>query len=138
MIFINDLRLGINGKNNSFPKIIKSENNLGVYTTMGKQKFDSMKILGILVLIFAIVPLITVSASAASGSGDRGYSGHSDHGHGNGGYGHGGWGGPGFGFYPPAPYGDSGDSEVVCGPYGCYWNEATAYLPKAVIAEQGW
>ena len=39
---------------------------------------------------------------------------------------------------PPVPYGDSGDSEVVCGPYGCYWNEATAYLPKIVMAEQAW
>jgi len=138
------LGLGINGKNNSFLKIIQSENNLGVYTNMGKQKFDRMKtILGILILVFAIVPLITVSASAASSSGDRGYSGHGDHGHGNGGYGNGGWGGPGwggpgFGFYPPAPYGDSGDSEVVCGPYGCYWNEATAYIPKAIIADNGW
>src|ERR1035437_7030434 len=49
-----------------------------------------------------------------------------------------GWGGPGFGFYPPAPYGDGGDSDVVCGPYGCYWNEATAYIPKAIIADNGW
>jgi hypothetical protein len=32
---------------------------------MGKQKFDRMKtILGILMLIFVVVPLITVSASA--------------------------------------------------------------------------
>jgi hypothetical protein len=132
--------LGINGKNNSFLKIIQNKNKLGVYTKMGKQKFDRTKtILGILMLVFAIVPLIAVSASAASGSGDRGYSGHGGGGHGgHGDWGGPGWGGPGFGFYPPAPYGDSGDSEVVCGPYGCYWNEATAYLPKAVIAEQGW
>jgi len=134
------LRLGINGKNNSFLKIIQNKNKLGVYTKMGKQKFDRTKtILGILMLVFAIVPLIAVSASAAYGSGDRGYSGHGGGGHGgHGDWGGPGWGGPGFGFYPPAPYGDSGDSEVVCGPYGCYWNEATAYLPKAVIAEQGW
>ena len=40
---------------------------------MEKQKFDRMKtILGILMLVFAVVPLMTVSASAASGSGDRG------------------------------------------------------------------
>ena len=110
---------------------------------MEKQKYDRIKILGILVLVFAVVPLITLSASAASGSGDRGYSGHGNHGHGNGGYGNGGWGGPGwggpgFGFYPPAPYGMSGDSDVICGPYGCAWNEALNYLPQAVIAEQGW
>jgi hypothetical protein len=35
-------------------------------------------------------------------------------------------------------YYNSGDSEVVCGPYGCYWNEATAYLPKVVLAEEAW
>jgi len=125
--------LGINGKNNNLIKIIQSENNFGVRTNMGKQKYDKIKILGILMLVFTVVPLTAVTVTAAGGSG-----GHGDHGHGNGGYGHGGWGGPGFGFYPPAPYGDGGDSDVVCGPYGCYWNEATAYLPKAVIAEQGW
>jgi len=102
---------------------------------MEKQKYDRIKILGILVLVFLVVPLITVSASAASGSGDRGYGGHGHGGYGRGGYG--GWGDP-FGYYPPAPYGDSGDSEAVCGPYGCYWNEATAYLPKIVMAEQAW
>jgi hypothetical protein len=93
---------------------------------MGKQKFDRMKIiLGILMLVFAVVPLITVSASAQnSNTSSVGPM-------------VGPMVGP-FGYYPPAPYGDSGDSEVVCGPYGCYWNEATAYLPKAVIAEQGW
>ena len=100
---------------------------------MEKQKYDRIKILGILVLVFLVVPLITVSASAAPGSGDRGYGGHGGYGHG----GYGSWGNP-FGYYPPAPYGDSGDSEVVCGPYGCYWNEATAYLPKIVMAEQAW
>ncbi len=104
---------------------------------MEKQNYDRIKILGILVLVFAVVPLITVSASAASGSGDRGYVGH-----GHGGGGQDGWGGPGwrvpFGFYPPAPYGMSGDSDVICGPYGCAWNEALNYLPQAVIAEQGW
>ena len=104
---------------------------------MEKQKYDRIKILSILVIVFAVVPLITVSASAASGSGDRGYVGH-----GHGGGGHDGWGGPGwgvpFGFYPPAPYGMSGDSDVICGPYGCAWNEALNYLPQAVIAEQGW
>jgi len=41
-----------------------------------------------------------------------------------------------FGYYRPPPMGDSGDSEVVCGPYGCYWNEATAYLPKLVLARK--
>ena len=113
--------------------MIQSENKFGVYTNMGKQKYDRIKILGILLLVFTVVPLTAVTVTAAGGSG-----GHGDHGHGNGGYGHGGWGGPGFGYYPPAPYGDGGDSDVVCGPYGCYWNEATAYIPKAIIADNGW
>ncbi len=103
---------------------------------MGKQNFDRMKkTLSILVLIFVVVPLITVSASAASGTGDRGYGGHGHGGYGRGGYG--GWGDP-FGYYPPAPYGMSGDSDVICGPYGCAWNEAQNYLPQVVMAEQAW
>ena len=88
---------------------------------MEKQKDKRIKILGILMLVFLVVPLITVSANAqnlnTSSVGPMV--------------------GP-FGYYPPAPYGDSGDSEVVCGPYGCYWNEATAYLPKLVLAEEAW
>ena len=88
---------------------------------MEKQKDKRIKILGILMLVFLVVPLITVSAHAqnlnTSSVGPMV--------------------GP-FGYYPPAPYGDSGDSEVVCGPYGCYWNEATAYLPKLVLAEEAW
>ena len=106
---------------------------------MGNQNLDRMKkTLSILMLVFVVVPLTSVAASAASGSGARGYGGHGDGGHGgNGNGGYGGW-GPAFGYYPPAPYGDSGDSEVVCGPYGCYWNEATAYLPKLVLAEEAW
>ena len=109
---------------------------------MEKQKYDRIKILSILVLVFVVVPFTAITANAAAGSGDRGYGSHGHNGlghngHGYGGYGYGGWGGP-YGFYPPAPYGDSGDSEVVCGPYGCYWNEATAYLPKVVMAEQAW
>ena len=88
---------------------------------METQKYDRIKILSILILVFLIVPLITVSASAqnlnTSSVGPMV--------------------GP-LGYYPPAPYGDSGDSEVVCGPYGCYWNEATAYLPKLVLAEEAW
>jgi hypothetical protein len=109
-----------------------------VDTNMGKQNLNRMKkTLSILLLVFVVVPLTAVAASAASGSGDHGYGGHDHGGFGHGGYGGGGWGGP-FGYYPPAPYGDSGDSEVVCGPYGCYWNEATAYLPKIVLAEEAW
>ena len=88
---------------------------------MEKQKYDRIKILGILALIFLVVPLITVSASAQNSN--TSYVGPLV--------------GP-LGYYPPAPYGDSGDSEVVCGPYGCYWNEATAYLPKIVLAEEAW
>ncbi len=88
---------------------------------MEKQKDKRIKILSILMLVFLVVPLITVSANAqnlnTSSVGPMV--------------------GP-FGYYPPAPYGDSGDSEVVCGPYGCYWNEATAYLPKLVLAEEAW
>ena len=119
-------------KNNSLIKIIQNENNFGVYRNMEKQKFDRMKtILGILMLVFVVVPLTAVTVTAASDSGNNG-------GHG----GHGGWGGPGwggpFGYYPPAPYGMGGDSNVICGPYGCALNEPTAYLPQAVIAEQGW
>ena len=88
---------------------------------MEKQKYDRIKILGILILVFLIVPLITVSASAQNLN--TSYVGPMV--------------GP-FGYYPPAPYGDSGDSEVVYGPYGCYWNEATSYLPKLVLAEEAW
>jgi hypothetical protein len=102
---------------------------------MGKQKYDKIKILGILMLVFTVVPLTAIIVTAAGGSG-----GHGGHGHGGGG--HDGWSGPGwggpFGFYPPAPYGMSGDSDVICGPYGCAWNAALNYLPQAVIAEQGW
>ena len=102
--------------------MIQNENNFGVYINMGKHKFDRMKtILGILMLVFAVVPLLTVSASAQNSNTSS----------------VGPMVGP-FGYYPPAPYGDSGDSEVVCGPYGCYWNEATAYIPKAIIADNGW
>ena len=119
----------VNGENNSFIGIILSENNFGVCINMGKHKFDRMKtIFGILMLVFAVVPLITVSASAQNSNTSSvgpmvGPTGPMV--------------GP-FGYYPPAPYGDSGDSEVVCGPYGCYWNEATAYIPKAIIADNGW
>jgi hypothetical protein len=88
---------------------------------MEKQKYERNKIIGILVLVFSLVPLVTMSASAqnlnTSSVGPLV--------------------GP-YGYYPPAPYGDSGDSEVICGPYGCYWNEATAYLPKLVLAEEAW
>ena len=102
---------------------------------MEKQKFDRMEtILGILLLVFLVVPLTTMSATAQN------YNNHSVrpfpygaptlYQHNNTSFI-----GP---FYPPAPYGDSGDSEVVCGPYGCYWNEATQYLPQIVLAEQAW
>ncbi len=102
---------------------------------MEKQKFDRMKtILGILMLIFLVVSLTAISASAQNynnsymrsfpygaptlyQNNDTSYIGP---------------------FYPPAPYGMSADSDVICGPYGCALNEPTAYLPQAVIAEQGW
>ena len=107
---------------------------------MGKQKFDRMKkTLNILMLAFVVVPLTAVAANAASGSA---YHGHSSHGHG--GHGHGDFGGPGFGwggpfgYYPPAPYGMSGDNDVVCGPYGCMWNQDNHYIVKNTIAENGW
>ena len=58
------------GKNNSLIKIIQSENNFGVYRNMEKQKFDRMKtILGILMLVFAVVPLTAITVTAASDSG---------------------------------------------------------------------
>ena len=42
-----------------------NENKFGVYTNMEKQKFDRMKtILGILMLVFLVVPLTAMSASA--------------------------------------------------------------------------
>ena len=88
---------------------------------MEKPKYDRIKMLGILVSVFLVVPLITMSASAQNSNTSS----------------VGPLVGP-LGYYPPAPYGDSGDSEVVCGPYGCYWNEATAYLPKLVLAEEAW
>jgi len=101
--------------------MIQSENKLGVHTNMEKQKYDRIKILGILVLVFLAVPLLTASASAQSYN--NSYVGP--------------LGGP-FGYYPPAPYGMSGDSDVICGPYGCAWNSALNYLPQVVIAEQAW
>jgi len=62
-------RLEVNGKNNSFIKIIQSENKFGVYRNMEKQKFDRMKIIrGILMLVFAVVPLTAVIVTAAGGS----------------------------------------------------------------------
>jgi hypothetical protein len=76
-----------------------------------------------------------MAASAAPGSGG--------HGHGDSGYGgYGGFGGYGsygpYGFYPPAPYGTSQDSAVICGPYGCLLNEPTAYLPQTILGDNGW
>jgi len=112
---------------------------------MGKQKFDRMKkTLSILMLAFVVVPLTAVAANAASGSAYHGHSSHGHGGHGHGGYGPGNFGGPGFGmggpfgYYPPAPYGMSGDNDVVCGPYGCMWNQDTHYIVKNTIAENGW
>jgi hypothetical protein len=102
---------------------------------MRKQKFDRMKtIFGILMLVFLVVSLTTMSASAQNYNNNYvrsfPYGAPTLYQQNNMSYM-----GP---FYPPAPYGDSGDSEVVCGPYGCYWNEATAYLPQIVLAEQAW
>jgi len=105
---------------------MQCENNLGVNTNMEKQKFDRMKtIFSILMLVFLVVLLAPASAMRSFP-----YGAPTLYQHNNTSYI-----GP---YYPPAPYGDSGDSEVVCGPYGCYWNEATAYLPKIVMAEQAW
>ena len=45
--------------------MIQNENNFGVYINMGKHKFDRMKtILGILMLVFAVVPLTAVQCTA--------------------------------------------------------------------------
>ena len=109
-------------KNNSLIKIIQNENNFGVYRNMEKQKFDRMKtILGILMLVFVVVPLTAASASAQNSNTSS----------------VGPMVGP-FGYYPPAPYGMSGDSNVICGPYGCALNEPTAYLPQLIIGDNGW
>ena len=87
---------------------------------MEKHKYDRIKILGILVLIFLVMPLITVSASTQN------YNNTS-------------YVGPFVGpYYPPAPYGMSEDSDAICGPYGCAWNSALNYLPQVVMAEQAW
>jgi hypothetical protein len=101
---------------------------------MEKQKYNRIKILGVLVLVFLAVPLLTASASAQSSNNNYmrsfPYGAPTLYQHNNMSYI-----GP---FYPPAPYGMSGDSDVICGPYGCAWNSALNYLPQVVIAEQAW
>ena len=96
---------------------------------MGKQKFDRMKkTLSIFMLVFVVVSITAVAASARDGG--RGSFG-------------GGWGGPGFGwggpfgFYPPAPYGTAPGS-CACGPYGCFCAPDYTYLVQAIIADNGW
>jgi hypothetical protein len=91
---------------------------------MEKQKYDRIKILCILTLVFLVVPLTASAMRPFPYGAPTLYQQNNTS-----------YIGP---YYSPAPYGDSGDSEVVCGLYGCYWNEATAYLPKLVIAEQAW
>lgn len=102
---------------------------------MRKQKFDRMKtIFGILMLVFLVVLLTTMSASAQNHNNNYvrsfPYGAPTLYQQNNMSYI-----GP---FYPPAPYGMSGDSNVICGPYGCGLNEPTAYLPQIVLAEQAW
>ena len=121
-------------------KLYKTEQKFGVYTNMGKQKFDRMKkTLSILVLVFLVVSVAAVATSAAPNNGG-GRGGHGGWGGGfDGGFG-GGW-GPGFGgpfgFYPPAPYGTAPGS-CACGPYGCFCAPDYTYLVQAIIAENGW
>ena len=97
---------------------------------MEKRKYDTIKTFSILVLILIVISLTAVATNAQNPvstnaqSYNNSYMRPVQYGIGP--------------YYPPAPYGDSGDSEVVCGPYGCYWNEATAYLPKVILAEQAW
>ena len=123
-------------------KLYKTEKKFGVYTNMGKQKFDRMKkTLSILVLVFLVVSVAAVATSAAPNNGG-GRGGHGGWGGGfDGGFGGGwgpgfGWGGP-FGFYPPAPYGTAPGS-CACGPYGCFCAPDYTYLVQAIIAENGW
>ena len=123
---------------NNLKKLYQMEQKFGVYTNMGKQKFDRMKkTLSILMLVFLVVSVTAVATSAAPGGHGGGF------GHGYGGFGDGwgwgpgfGWGGP-FGFYPPAPYGTAPGS-CACGPYGCFCAPDYTYLVQAIIAENGW
>ena len=118
------------------------EQKFGVYTNMGKQKFDRMKkTLSILMLVFLVISVTAVATSAAPRGGGR--DGGFGHGYGGfgGGFGDGwgpgfGWGVP-FGFYPPAPYGTAPGS-CACGPYGCFCAPDYTYLVQAIIAENGW
>jgi hypothetical protein len=93
------------------------------------------KILGILILVFLVVPLITVSASVSQNNGNNIHIRPFPYGmptlyqQNNSSYI-----GP---FYPPAPYGSG--NGATCGPYGCYWNGGdTSYLIASTIADNGW
>jgi len=105
-----------------------------VDTNMGKQKFDRMKtILGILMSVFIVVSLTTMSVSAQNYNNyvrQFPYGAPTLYQQNNVSYI-----GP---FYPPAPYGMSGDSDVICGPYGCALNAPLNYLPQVVLAEEAW
>jgi hypothetical protein len=107
---------------------------------MKELKFNRMKtILGILLLVFVVVPLITVSANGQNSvsANTQNYNNHMRpfpygmptlYQQNNSSYI-----GP---FYPPAPY---GGSPLVCGPYGCYWTGAdVSYLIAGTIADNGW
>ena len=75
----------------------------GVDSNMEKQKFDRMKkILGILVLVFLVVPLATVSASPYYGGESR----HTEN----------------LGL----PHIIDND-DYACTPYGCFWDAAYTY-----------
>ena len=109
---------------------------------MNELKFNRMKIiLGILVLVFLVVPLIIVSANAQKSVSSNvldynntyvrpfPYGMPTIYQQNNSSYI-----GP---FYPPAPYGTG--NGATCGPYGCYWNEGdVSYLVAGTIADNGW
>jgi hypothetical protein len=105
--------------------LYKTEQKFGVYTNMGKQKFDRMKKTIAILLAVLFVTSLSAVAAVAPGGGHGGWGGFD-----------GGWGGP-FGFYPPAPYGTAPGS-CACGPYGCFCAPDYTYLVQAIIAENGW
>jgi hypothetical protein len=102
---------------------------------MKELKFNRIKkVLCILILVFLVVPLITVSASVSQNDNSRHvrpfpYGMPTLYQQNNSSYI-----GP---FYPPAPYGSG--NGATCGPYGCYWNGGdVSYLVASTIADNGW
>ena len=107
---------------------------------MNEKKFIRVrKILGMLILVFLVVSLTSVSASVSKTNNQNITHNYSVrpfpygmpviYQQNNSSYI-----GP---FYPPAPYGSG--NGATCGPYGCYWNGGdTSYLIASTIADNGW